>query len=89
MSWDRSRAIPWSKLSQTPGLDLDAHKEQVFREMAQQEMLQANSEQQAVEGAEDSQDNTGVPQGIPFSGMEMAKQAAFGGCIGACIERHY
>lgn len=82
MSWDRSRAIPWSKLNQAPGVDSDAHKEEIFREMAQERMLQEHSEQQAVEGADDTQDNAGVPQGIPFSAMEMGKQAAFGGCIG-------
>lgn len=86
MSWDRSRAIPWSKICQDPGVDQDAYKERVFREIQQEEALQVQSQQLAVKGEEeDAQAKTGVPQGIPFSGMEMAKQAAFGGCIGRSI----
>lgn len=85
MSWDRARAIPWSKLSQVPGEEFD--KEQIFREMEMEAALQAQAESQqassVVEGEDETQENKGVSQGIPFSGMEMAKQAAFGGCIGA------
>ena len=57
-------------------MDPDEHKEQVFREM-QLEALQQEVQQTAVNG-----DEIAVKKGIPFSGMEMLKQAAFGGCIG-------
>lgn len=79
MSWDRTRSIPWSKINQTPGIDPDAHKEQVFREMQIEAAIEeAQSRQIVTEGDE----SAAIKEGLPFSGVAMAKQAAFGGCIG-------
>jgi len=89
MSWDRSRSIPWSKINQNPGVNPEAHKEQVFREMREEaqleELLQQKESQQIVVVDGGGEEAVVKKGGIPFSGMEMAKQAAFGGCIGACI----
>jgi hypothetical protein len=77
MSWDRSRSIPWSKITQDGGVDPYEHKEQVLREM-QQESQQQEAQQTSVDG-----DEVVVKRRVEFSGIDLLKQAAFGGCIGA------
>lgn len=83
MSWDRSRAIPWSRIRQDSGVNPEEHKEQVFREM-EQEARREEEQSQQVSSVVDGDDSV-VQKGIPFSGMAMAKQAAFGGCIGTYV----
>ena len=66
-------------------MDPYQHKEEVFREMErearEEELLQKlESKQNVVEGEE----IVVKKGGIPFSWMDMSKQAAFGGCIGTC-----
>lgn len=66
-------------------MDPEQHKEEVFRRMQlearEEEILQQLESKQNVTEGEVAVVKKG---GIPFSGMEMAKQAAFGGCIGTC-----
>lgn len=75
MSWERSRSIPWSRIRQDGRVDPDVHKEQVFRELREEATEQETADGQQLAGT--------VAKGIPFSGMELLKNAAFGGCIGA------
>lgn len=85
MSWDRSRAIPWSKIDQTPGVDPDYHKEQVFREMRLEAQLQEEESLQPQKVVTDGNEIVEIEPVVRFAWMDMAKQAAFGGCIGACV----
>jgi hypothetical protein len=74
MSWERSRSIPWSRIRQDGRVNPDEHKEQVFRELREEAMEQEEAGQvdgKVVNGG-----------GVPFSAMELFKNAAFGGCIG-------
>lgn len=73
MSWERSRSIPWSRICQDGRVNPHEHKEQVFRELREEAIEQEATGQ--VDGKV-------VNVGVPFSAMELFKNAAFGGCIG-------
>lgn len=86
-SWERARYIPWDRIPED-GTDIDTKKERIFRELQretiQDELLQ--QERHAVEptAAGSGQDAAGITKTkIPYSNMELMRQAAFGGCIGS------
>lgn len=86
-SWERSRFIPWDRIplpdtrlrvpGEKPPLSLDDEKERIFRRL----------QREAVEAERSSKDQspvTTIAEGkVPYSHMELLKQAAFGGCIGS------
>ena len=98
MSWDRSRHIPWTRLSDVSGDSYDTKKERVFRSLVKE----ANVEKQELEKQKNpshkgSEREEGfVPpevlqkkkQGLFNSGVEydtpsFVRSLAFGGCIGS------
>jgi len=86
-SWERARYIPWDRIPQD-GTDLDSQKERIFREL-QKETIEDELRQQerhpvtphAGDGTSSESRNAGRTK-IPYSNMELLRQAAFGGCIG-------
>ena len=91
-SWERSRYIPWDRIPQD-GSNLEHQKERIFREL-QRETIQdelAGASQQERSTAELSVDSSSTKKTavvstnnkIPYSNMELLRQAAFGGTIGA------
>jgi hypothetical protein len=87
-SWERARYIPWDRIPED-GTDLDSKKERIFREI-QRETIQdelMHQERHAVEptgGGSGQEAAAGITKTkIPYSGMELVRQAAFGGCIGS------
>jgi hypothetical protein len=86
-SWERARYIPWDRIPED-GTDIDSKKERIFRELQretiQDELLQ-QERQHAVEPTGSGQEAAaGITKTkIPYSGMELLRQAAFGGCIGS------
>jgi hypothetical protein len=84
-SWERARYIPWDRIPED-GTDIDTKKERIFRELQretiQDELLQ--QERHAVEPTGSGQEAAGITKTkIPYSNMELMRQAAFGGCIGS------
>jgi hypothetical protein len=83
-SWDRARYIPWSKIPQD-GKDLESQKERIYREL-QRETQQ--TELQLQERNLPTIDSGGAAKTVsttkvPYSHMELFRQAAFGACIGS------
>ena len=86
-SWERSRFVPWDRIplpdtrlrapGEKPPLSLDDEKERIFRR------LQREAADSHVTVTSDKTDATNaLTTKIPYSHMELLKQAAFGGCIG-------
>ena len=85
-SWERARYIPWSKIPQD-GSDLETQKERIFRELqreTQKTELQLQERNPAVPttGTKEETKNTTNTK-VPYSHMELFRQAAFGSTIGA------
>lgn len=95
-SWERSRFIPWDRIPQE-GTNLEYQKERIFREL-QRETIQDELLQQERRTAEPLVDGdtsitaqaettkttaTTTSQKIPYSNMELLRQAAFGATIGS------
>ena len=88
-SWERARFIPWSKIPQD-GTDLSDKKERILRDLQREADKQERELQQMAlnstkgeisprdEYSQEMKDYT-----IPFRWGELAKNAAFGGTIGA------
>jgi len=81
-SWERARYIPWDRIPHD-GSDLDSAKERIFRQLQretiQDEMLQQDRHQVHPDSGETEEV---LKTQIPYSNMELLRQAAFGGCIG-------
>ncbi|CAB9505487.1 expressed unknown protein [Seminavis robusta] len=88
-SWDRARFIPWSRIPQD-GADLDGQKERLFRELqreTQQTELSLQERNPAIPSTttttDDATTNAAKSTKVPYSHMELLRQAAFGACIGS------
>ena len=88
-SWERARFIPWSKIPQD-GTDLSDKKERILRDLQREADKQEKELEQmalnttmgaASSGVEVTQEIKDYK--IPFRWGELAKNAAFGGTIGA------
>jgi hypothetical protein len=87
-SWERARYIPWDRIPQT-GTNLEEQKERIFRELQREtiedEFLQQDrhSEQPVVTGKQGTDSAKPFTSNkVPYSNMELLRQAAFGGCLG-------
>ena len=88
-SWERARFIPWSKIPQD-GADLSDKKERILRNLQREADKQEKELQQmaldatksGVSSAEE-RDQEINDYKIPFRWGDLAKNAAFGGTIGA------
>jgi hypothetical protein len=86
-SWERARYIPWDRIPED-GTDIDTKKERIFRELQretiQDELLQQERQHAVEQTGGSGQEAAGTTKTkIPYSGMELLRQAAFGGCIGS------
>lgn len=89
-SWDRARFVPWSRIPKDTWEDVESQKERIFRELQREtiedELKQQERQQVDPTEAADEQSQTSLTSmrtKIPFSSMELLRQAAFGGCIGS------
>jgi hypothetical protein len=83
-SWERSRFIPWDRIPQD-GSNLQHQKDKIFREL-QRETIEDELSQQAGRTAEPSVGESPATEKstkIPYSNIELLRQAAFGGCVGS------
>lgn len=89
-SWERSRYIPWDRIPQD-GSNLEHQKEKIFRELQRETILNELTSQPGEQTAESvagdkvvtSTKTVSGNSEIPYSNMELLRQAAFGGTIGA------
>lgn len=91
-AWDRARYIPWTHIPQD-GKNLDAEKERIYRQLqrtTQQDeltMQQRNPVIPKVESGEPESKDAAAEKNkiikVPYSNMELFRQAAFGSTIGA------
>lgn len=79
-SWERARYIPWTKIPRNPEIPLDEAKERIFREL-QRETIEDELRQQDRQGLDNDAQDKKIK--VPYSNIEMLRQAAFGGCIGS------
>jgi hypothetical protein len=94
-SWERSRFIPWTRIplpdtrprgpGEIPPVDLDTARERIFRDL-QREIVEdeLRTQDRDLPGAATT-DGSGAASAstkVPYSHMELLRQAAFGGCIG-------
>jgi len=80
-SWERSRYIPWDRIPRGDGAELEKAKERIFRDLQRQTVEEELREQERPMETPSTGDVK--RQKIPFSSMELLRQAAFGGCIGS------
>jgi hypothetical protein len=84
-SWERARHIPWDRIPQD-GSNLEHQKEKIFRQL-QRETVEDELSQQEGRTIEpsvgESSTSTAKSTKIPYSNMELLRQAAFGGCVGS------
>lgn len=90
-AWERARNIPWDRIPQD-GSNLEEQKERIFRELQRETIEDELSSQDrqkysvtAKEGedTEQKQSKSLFQTKIPYSTMELLRQAAFGGTIGS------
>lgn len=96
--WERSRSLPWNRMPRdVDGAELDEERERIFRrlqrEAIQEELLAQKSsseqEQAMVNGTNHAMTTTSTQQNshqnyrYQYSTMQLLRQAAFGGCLGA------
>lgn len=98
-SWERSRFIPWDRIplpdtrprgpGEPPPVGLDTQKERIFRDLNAMRGAPATTAVESVPESstvtDDSQtDNKLSKRVVPsYSHMDLARQAAFGACIGS------
>ena len=80
-SWERARYIPWDRIPQDSD-NLDYQKEKIFREL-QRETIEDELSQQERRPAEPVVGDATAEKKIPYSSMELLRQAAFGATIGS------
>lgn len=83
-AWERSRHIPWDRIP-SEGTNLEEQRERIFREL-QKEAVEAELLSQERHGSSPSTTTTGDllhNNKIPYSNMELLRQAAFGATIGS------
>lgn len=86
-AWERARHIPWDRIP-SDGHNLEEQKEAIFRELQREtieEELLLQDRRSAPSATEDgvAVETKASSTKIPFSTMELFRQAAFGGTIGS------
>ena len=83
-AWERARYLPWERIPQD-GKNLDEQKEKIFRQMQRETIedeLLTQDRPSHTPSSTSSTDETPAPK-IPYSNMELLRQAAFGACLGS------
>lgn len=86
--WERARSLPWSRMPRdVDGTELDGERERIFRrlqrETVEAELLQQEANLQTVDAGDSKSSTTKKTIRYQFSGMQLLRQAAFGGCLGS------
>lgn len=90
--WERSRSLPWNQIPRdVDGTELDEERERIFRRLQRQSIQEELLAQES--SSSNNNNNNATEQGATtttqrqiryqFSGMQLVRQAAFGGCLGA------
>lgn len=66
-SWDRSRSIPWSRIQQGGTEDPDKYREQVFRELRREAVLEEERRQQEQASSTAASSSDGPSVALPTS----------------------
>lgn len=87
-SWERARSLPWDRIPRdVDGTALDEERERLFRRIQRETVEEELSQQES--NLQTAIDNGNVTPEIKkqyryqFSGMQLLRQAAFGGCLGS------
>jgi hypothetical protein len=80
-SWERSRYIPWDRIPKD-GSDLEHQREAIFRDLQREAVEEDQLRPVDIEASSNGTAKTASTM-VPYSHMELLRQAAFGGCIGS------
>lgn len=91
-SWERARFVPWDRIplpdtrpraaGEAPPVGLDTRKERIFRQLQRIESEESNQVPK-TENTAVTPSSEGKISKVPYSHMDLARQAAFGACIGS------
>jgi len=86
-SWDRSRYIPWSKLSEVSNNEeaYNFQKERVFRSLQREAIREREEKEEKFVPIEITESRKGslFKSGIEYQTSDVLRSLAFGGCIGS------